>query len=201
VTDKLDDAELLAQCREGRASAWSTLVRRYQRLIYTIPRRAGLDDAAAADVFQATFARLYEHLDGIEDASRVRAWLVTTARRESLRWLEHRSREVLLEPLPADGDASTSDPFDQLPSPDPLPEAVLGDLQELHQLRDAMDRLDPRSRQLLELLFLQDPPLDYQTIAARLGIAEGSIGPTRGRALAKLRSLMGGPPSAASRGS
>jgi RNA polymerase sigma factor (sigma-70 family) len=183
------DAELIASCRAGRAAGWSTLVRRYQRLVFTVPRRAGLDDAAAADVFQATFARLVQHLHRIADPSRVRAWLVTTAKRETLRVLEEQRR---LQPMPAvpgdeDGD---HDPFATLPSPDPLPEALLADLQEHDRLRRAVDRLDPRTRRFVELAFLQDEPLPYQELAGQLGIPVGSIGPTRARALAKLRALL-----------
>jgi RNA polymerase sigma factor (sigma-70 family) len=205
VYEELEDAALIEQCRQGREAAWSTLVRRYQRLVYTVPRRAGLDADAAADVFQATFARLFEHLSRIDDAARVRAWLVTTARRETLRWLEQRSRVVELDGAPSrrgfdgshagdgpGGQAAEGDPFDRLPSDGPLPEALLGDLQDLHRLRLAVDRLEPRQRQFVELLFLQDEPLPYGEIATRLGMAEGSIGPTRARVLARLRTLLEG---------
>lgn len=184
------DAELLADCRAGRQAAWSTLVRRYQRLIYTVPRRAGLSDDSAADVFQATFARLLEHLDRIDDPSRVRAWLVTTARRETLRLLEQQQRRVELQPVAsAEGD-DAEDPLDRLPSADPLPEALLSELQQHDRLRRAVDALDPRSRQFVELVFLQDETPPYSEIAERLGIAEGSIGPTRARCLAKLRDIL-----------
>ncbi len=185
------DDELLAQCRAGRQAAWSTLVRRYQRLIYTVPRRGGLSDEAAADVFQATFARLFEHLDRIEDASRVRAWLVTTARRETLRVLELQQRRVELQPAAGDdGGDDGEDPLDRLPAADPLPEVLLSELQQHDRLRRAVDALDPRARQFVELVFLQDETPPYSEIAARLGIAEGSIGPTRARCLAKLRDIL-----------
>ncbi len=60
-------------------------------------------------------------------------------------------------------------------------------LQEQDRVRRALQRLDARSRAFVELMFLHDPPLPYSEIAARLGIAEGSIGPTRARCLDKLR--------------
>ncbi len=193
VSPDATDDELVHACRAGRQAAWAILVRRYQRLIYTVARRAGLGDAAAADVFQATFARLVEHLDRIEDATRLRAWLVTTARRETLRTLELQQRQVDLQP--ADGDADgdggePGDPLDRLPAADPLPEALLSDLQQQHRLRQAVDALDPRARQFVELVFLQDEPPPYSEIARQLGIAEGSIGPTRARCLAKLRDIL-----------
>jgi RNA polymerase sigma factor (sigma-70 family) len=184
---ELDDAALVALCREGDRRAWAALVRRYQRLVYTVPRRAGLSDADAADVFQFTFTRLVEHLPRLDDAARVRAWLVTTARRETLRLLSLQQRVVTM-PIAAGMDADADDdPFAQWPDPTPLPEAQLQSLQEQHRVRRALERLDARSRAFVELLFLQDPPLAYAEIAARLGIAEGSIGPTRARCLDKLR--------------
>ena len=189
VSDHIADDELLQRCRAGQAAAWSTLVRRYQRLIYTIPLRAGLGEEAAADVFQITFARLFEHLDRIQDASRVRAWLVTTAKRESLSLLEQQHRRAE-ETLDGDPDDPDTDRLAQLPDPSPVAEDQLAELQDQDRLRRAVDRLDPRSRQFVELAFLQDEPLSYSELAVRLGIAEGSIGPTRVRCLDKLRRLL-----------
>jgi RNA polymerase sigma factor (sigma-70 family) len=187
--DCLADAELVARCRAGSQVAWRALVERFQRLIYTVPRRAGLDEHAAGDVFQATFARLFEHLDRLQQPERVQAWLVTTARRETLRWLAERSRPQ----VSAGGGDEDDDPLAAVPDPSPLPDALLDDLQQQHRLRQALARLDERSRTLLELLFLADPSPPYAEIAARLGMPEGSIGPTRARALQKLRAVLQGP--------
>ena len=45
------DKELLISCRGGDESSWQALVDRYQRLIYAIPRRAGLNEDQAGEVF------------------------------------------------------------------------------------------------------------------------------------------------------
>jgi RNA polymerase sigma factor (sigma-70 family) len=186
----LSDQDLVARCREGHQAAWSTLVRRFQRLIYTVPRRAGLSETQAADVFQTCFEKLLKNIDRIDDTSRIRAWLVTTAKRESLLLISQSVRVVDLASVGSSGEDDDSDPLDRFADPSPLPETLLADLQQQDLARRAMERLDPRSRQLLELLFLQDPALTYTEIAARLGISEGSIGPTRTRCLAKLRQQM-----------
>lgn len=184
----LPDDALVEQCRAGHQGAWSTLVRRFQRLVYTVPRRARLPEELAADVFQTTFQRLFEHLDRLDDASRVRAWLVTTAKRETLRVLAERHRLVA-----ADGGDDAADDsvatLERVPDPAPLQDEQLAALQDLHRVRAAVERLDPRARQFVELLFLQDEPLPYAELSRRLGIPEGSIGPTRARCLAKLRKL------------
>ena len=79
------DTHLLLACRRGDESAWEALVNRYQRLVYAIPRRAGLDEDHAAEVFQDVFAILVEKLDEIEQPERLQAWLVTTAKRRTWR--------------------------------------------------------------------------------------------------------------------
>jgi len=176
--DEPDDAELIARCRAGEESAWRLLVQRYRRLIYTVPRRAGLAEPEAADAFQRTFQRLYENLDALREPARVRAWLVTTARRETLRLLAQANAET--------GPAG----LDELPDPGPLPDELLDGLQQQHRVRAAVARLDPASRRFIELVFLRDEAPAYEAVAAELGIAVGSIGPTRARCLAKLRRLL-----------
>ncbi len=173
-------------CRRGDAAAWEALVARYQRLVYSIPRRAGLDEALSADVFQHVFARLVEHLDRVEQPERIGAWLATTARREAWR-LSRRERTAVpfAERDESDGEAA------ELPDSAPLPDEVLARLQEQHTVRTAVAALDERCRHLLTVLFYRPDPPPYAEIAAELGLPEGSIGPTRARCLQKLRGLLG----------
>lgn len=180
------DAELVAACRRGEARAWERLVLRFERLIYTVPRRAGLDADEAADVFQTVFVRLHEYLDALAQPERVQAWLVTTARRETLRRLRERARGVPLRSPTDDDEAGAIDPVD----PDPLPEDLLDELQQRHRARTALDALHEPCRSLLGLLYGADDAPPYADIAARLGMPVGSIGPTRARCLAKLRDAM-----------
>lgn len=185
TTKDLNDAELIEACRRGDAGAWERMVLRFERLIYTVPRRAGLSADDAADVFQIVFQRLHEHLDAISRPERVQAWLVTTARRETLRLLGERRRTAPLGVPAAGEDEPSIDPAD----PDPLPEQLLEELQQNHRVRVALQHLADPCRTLLGLLYGDDDPPPYADIAARLGVPVGSIGPTRARCLAKLRAL------------
>jgi RNA polymerase sigma factor (sigma-70 family) len=194
VLATLDDHELVQRCRQGEQAAWAVLVRRFQRLVYTVPRTAGLPEEQAADVFQFSFQRLHQNLHRLEDPSRVRAWLVTTAKRETLRLLSENRRYASSAPAGASADDGDDiDPLAALPDPAPLQDAQLDALQQQHRLRAAVDKLDPAARQLVELLFLEEEPLPYAEIARRLQMPEGSIGPTRARCLAKLRKLLESP--------
>jgi RNA polymerase sigma factor (sigma-70 family) len=182
-----DDAALIERCRAGDGSAWAALVHRYQRLVHAIVRRIGLDEHAAADVFQTVFSRLLEHLPRLTDPSRLQAWIVTTAKREALLQRRRGQRHVSMT-REDDEDGVTSTEWD-LADESPTAEHVLGELQQLNRMRHALEQLDPRSRDLIELLF-RDDALPYEEVSRRLGIPVGSIGPTRARCLQKLRRLL-----------
>jgi DNA-directed RNA polymerase specialized sigma24 family protein len=53
-------------------------------------------------------------------------------------------------------------------------------------VRTALAALPPRQRTLLRLLHSESAP-SYEAIGSALGMPVGSIGPTRGRALERLR--------------
>lgn len=183
-----DDAALVARCRRGEAAAWEVLVNRYQRLVYAIVRRVGLDEHAAADVFQTVFARLVTHLPRIAEPHRLQAWIVTTAKREVLLALRRGQRTVSM--TREDDDGEESGEFD-VADEALLPEEALEEVQQLDGLRRALDKLDARCRELLLLLFRDDDDkVPYEEVGQRLGMSVGSIGPTRSRCLGKLRGLV-----------
>lgn len=181
------DAALVRACQRGDATAWEMLVNRYQRLIYTIPRRAGLDDDQCSEVFQHTFAALVEHLDRLDQPERVRAWLVTTARRKVQRLLQKSGHT---QPLIDEASEAEHETPTVLSDPSPLPDEIIAELEEQHLVRTALAKLDDRCRQLLTLLFYRPEPLPYEQIAATVGVPIGSIGPTRARCLQKLGRLL-----------
>jgi RNA polymerase sigma factor (sigma-70 family) len=176
------DKELLLSCRRGDEASWQALVDRYQRLIYAIPRRAGLNDDQAGEVFQEVFVTLFEKMNDINEPDRLHAWLVTTARRKTWRLLskERSSQRVRT------GDGDADDEALAVVDDALLPDEIIVRLEEQHRIRAALSELDPRCRQLLTMLYYQPEPPPYAEIAAVLGTVEGSIGPTRARCLKKL---------------
>jgi RNA polymerase sigma factor (sigma-70 family) len=182
------DEDLLKACRRGDAAAWEALVNRFQRLIYAIPRRAGLDEDAASEVFQEVFTTLFEKLDDIEQPDRLHAWLVTTARRKTWRIIS-RDRDRSARRYAEDEEDADAE-LNALADEAPLPDEVLIRLEEQHRVRTALGQLDDRCRKLLTLLFYQAEAPSYAEIAAATGTSEGSIGPTRARCLQKLTRLL-----------
>jgi RNA polymerase sigma factor (sigma-70 family) len=164
----------------GDINAWNRLVDQYSRLIWSITVSFKLGECDAADVVQITWMRLIEHIDRIEQPIRVGSWLAATARNECLRHVAARKRIVLVH------EDSEFDGADQH-GPD-VDEALLASERAL-DVRQAMAHLPLQWQRLMEML-MADPPVSYAEISDQLGLPIGSIGPTRGRCLAKLRVLL-----------
>src|ERR671929_659868 len=139
------DEHLLAGCRRGEEGAWEALVRRYQRLIYAVPRRAGLDEEAAAEIFQEVFTTLLESIESIEQPSRLQAWLVTTAKRKTWRMI---GRARASRPFASEEGEGEGEMYD-LADESVLPDEALARLEEQHLVRAALSDLDERCRTLL----------------------------------------------------
>ncbi len=169
-------AELVTGAARGDQRAWDALVSEFSGMVWAIARAHRLGDADAADVAQATWLRLFEHLDRISDPARVGGWLATTARRECLRTLRGARRQV-----PFGDETPYGEPSIDAPAYDALIEAERDDL-----LRRCLGRLRSSDQKLLALLTAEPRPA-YEEISAALGMPIGSIGPTRARALDRLR--------------
>jgi RNA polymerase sigma factor (sigma-70 family) len=177
--DELRD--MVRAAAAGQAEAWDAIVDRYVALLWAIALRHGLSESDAADVVQTTWLRLLENVGDIRDPARIGSWLATTAQRESLRAISRRNRLVL------DGKDEVFDGPDLLAAP--VDEALIAREQAV-AARHALDSLPPTWRDLIELLTL-DPPLSYEEIGASLGVPVGSIGPTRGRCIKQMRTVVG----------
>jgi RNA polymerase sigma factor (sigma-70 family) len=175
-----DTATLLAGAAAGDQAAWEKLVDRYANLVWSVARSFRLSDADAADVSQATWLRLVQHLGEIRQPQRLGAWLATTTRREALAVLRRASRD---RPV---GDLEV---LVALAEKDPLPEAGLLLRERDDELRAAVAALPDRCRRLLRIM-LTEPSPSYDEVAAAMGMPVGSIGPTRSRCLEHLRNLL-----------
>lgn len=184
--------ELVQSAAAGDPRGWDALLHEFGGRVWAVARAHRLCDADAADVAQTAWARLVEHLDDLKDPACVGAWLATTARRECLRVLRHRARYMALENGDLE-DGSQDDvairgrsirrPMGSSNGP-VLEEMLLADRDRA--LWDGFERLRPSDRALLRML-MSDPRPAYEDIAAALDVPIGNIGPTRARALERLR--------------
>jgi RNA polymerase sigma factor (sigma-70 family) len=176
-------ADLLSAARAGSEDALGQIVNELSPLLWQVARSAGLSQGDAEDVLQTVWMRLITHLDGIHEAGALTGWLVTTTKREA--W---RVRAAGRKQLPADQDV-----FADLPDKGPGSEEQVIVEDQRRELWAAIGMLSRRCQELLRIMAFA-PRSDYATVAAALGMRVGSIGPTRGRCLAKLRALLAAGP-------
>jgi RNA polymerase sigma factor (sigma-70 family) len=176
------DRDLILDCRNGDVGAWQRLLDRYERLVFSVPRRYGLSREDAADITQLTFTILFQSIDTLPEDSTLGAWLTTIARRHTWRLLDRKRREE------AGGYGSSNESTSML--------ANTGtDDVERWELTEWLDHglslVGKPCRDLLSALYLDSKQPSYAEVAARLGIAVGSVGPTRIRCLKRLRQVLG----------
>lgn len=165
--------ELVIRARGGDSQAWQSLMDEFTPMMRRNARRFRLSEADCADVVQTVWMRFAEKGDRIKDGACIAGWLATTTRRESMRMASRRE-------FPAEMDVH--EPSDGSPTP----EQLVIDADEASRVRKALRRLPDRDQRLLTLLMTAPSPA-YRSVAAEMGLAVGSIGPLRGRALDRLR--------------
>ena len=168
--------ELVAAAAAGESQAWRELIDRYAVLIRSVCRAHRLGDADTDDVAQLTWLRAVEHIDRLRDPDRFGAWIGTTARRECLRVLQGHKRVI------PTADEVRNPLFAAHVDEDEIALAA----ERRAAVRQALTALPQRQRTLLRLLHDDDAP-SYEAIGSALDMPVGSIGPTRGRALERLR--------------
>lgn len=167
---------LLKACARGDEAAWAWIMVRFGGCIRAVARTYRLSAADTEDVIQHTWMRLFENAGAIREPERLSAWLRTTARHESLRLLRAADRE-----RPTEGEL-----FERQPAQNDDDAELLKEAKRLAAFRSAIQVLPPRDRQLVRTL-VAEPHASYAEISRALEMPIGSIGPTRGRAIVRLR--------------
>ena len=173
-----EDAQVTAAVRAAAAGdelAWNALVQRFTPMLRRVAKGYRLPPHDVDDVVQACWLSLFTSVRDIREPAAVVGWLVTAARRQSLRARQGEVRELLVE-----------SPLDEnQPAPD-CPEAEIVRAERATVLREAVGRLPGRQRELLETM-MAAPGRSYAEVSHSLGMPVGSIGPTRERGLDRLR--------------
>lgn len=182
--DQCSDAHLVKLARRGCQRSWSALVARHGAALTATARRHRLNDADAADAVQTTWLRCMEHVDRIRSPDRIRSWLLTTCRRECLRILRDRARSVATDPLVP---GALGEPDALCAPPDPGESVLTAEVRRI--LNRALEDLPERQRLVIHELLVVDHPTRgwYASVAERLRMPIGSLGPNRQRALRRLR--------------
>lgn len=169
--------DVLERLAEGDAAMWEDVIRAFRPCILARAAQAGLKPWQRQDLEQRVWLTLFQHATSIRDPACLPGWLSTTARRMAFNLLHEEGREIVVDEVPdRAGDAGRSE----------VEERCL-DAQRRRELRAAIGQLPPSQRAVVRGL-LRD--LSYDEVSALMGVAIGSIGPTRQRALSRLRVVL-----------
>lgn len=169
------DERLVRECLDGNQEAWSALIDKYKKLIYSIPVKWQLPREEANDIFQAVCVDLYTELSRLREPKALPKWLIQTTLHKCARYRRYESRFSNEEV--SDIDVPHARATDTL----------VEEIQQEQILRDSLTAVAGRCAEMIRMLFFESPARPYADIAKELGIATGSIGFIRGRCLDKLR--------------
>ena len=176
------NTRLVQECLRGSQQAWNLLLDRYKNLIYSIPIRYGLPPQDAADIFQAVCLDLFNELSRVREAEALQGWLIRVATHKCYHW-KRQQQSHSNGHLDQDG-------IESICCNSPIAADAMADLEREQLVRDSIEMLPPRCRQMITLLFFQQPPQPYAELAEQLGLARGSIGFIRGRCLKRLKRIL-----------
>ena len=191
------DQALVRRCVAGDASAWEDLVLRHVDVLHSAAARLLGSGADAEDAVQAVFLKLWQdgrrRLAQFQGRSRLSTWLVAVVQREALDRLRSRplaARTVSLDPArdALAGSPAARNGHSAAVAGAARPEADLEERDAFAALLDRVDRLPPRDRLLVRLVYVDERP--YREVALFLAVPENSISPWLSRARQRLRSLL-----------
>ena len=171
---------LVRAAAAGDERAWVALHRRHDRLVRYVVRGFGLDAAASEELVQANLVppgRAHRH----------------AAPARGPRELARSHRPQRVPPGPAAQRPRAADRerrLEALAGGEHDPEPALDDGRLATKVAEAFDELRDDQQRLVRLVLLTEPRPSYEEIGAMLGRPVGSIGPTLGRCVDKLRTAV-----------
>jgi RNA polymerase sigma factor (sigma-70 family) len=177
--------------QNGDRAAFDDLVSAVTPLLWHTVRGQGVDQTAAEDVVQTVWMSLLHSAANVRDPQTVVKWLLTSARREAWRVTKRARADInrTAAIFGVEGEEVLTVPAQRESLPE---EVVLRDTSQKVLWRHVQE-LSERCRALIRVIAFADRP-DYAFIAESMGMPVGSIGPTRGRCLAKLRDQLANDP-------
>ncbi len=171
------NTRLVRECIRGSEEAWSALIEKHKRLIFSIPIKYGFSRDDATDIFQAVCLEMLSELPKLRAAEALPKWIIQITSHKCFHHRRQQQRVEVMDP------SSPAFEHGTLPSA----EAILSEAEEEQRLRQAISEIPQRCQRLVRMLFFEEPARPYQEVARILGLALGSIGFIRQRCLERLR--------------
>lgn len=187
-THLANEAELVAEARQGSAEAFTTLVHQYQRHIYRLALNITGNKEDAEDVLQEAMLKAYTKLPQFQGDSRFYTWLVRIAVNEALMKLRKRSGD---KTVPLDEPIESNDQSlipREIEDWDDNPEQRYAK-RELHRILDmVVSRLEPQFRTVFVLRDVEE--FSTEETARIMGLSVPAVKSRLLRARLRMRELL-----------
>lgn len=166
-----EDVELVRQAMAGSQQAYTLIVTRYQRPVFSLVRRMVGDSAVAEDVAQEVFLKAFRALESFDQRKKFSSWLFKIAHNSAIDQLRRRQVDTIaLETTDSEqpdlvaviADSSSESPAARMERRD-LAEAI----------EAAIGSLRPDYREVVQLRFQEG--LAYEEIAEVVGLPLGTV--------------------------
>jgi RNA polymerase sigma factor (sigma-70 family) len=168
-------SRLVQAVRDGIPGAWERLIDTYGGLVLSIARGTGLREADCEEVYQETWASLFEQIHALRRPAGLIKWITSTAHRQSLFLLKRRRRQQPADEVAEDVEGAEREP-----------QQSLLELEEAHIVRDVALAMAEPCRTLFEALFFARETPSYAALGRRIGRPKNAIGRVRELCLAEL---------------
>jgi RNA polymerase sigma-70 factor, ECF subfamily len=191
LTLQPEEEALIAELRAGSEEAFAWLIARFHQPIYSLLARTVQDRAAAADLTQEVFVKVFRGIGGFHGDSSLRTWIYRIALREASNqrrwWMRHRQQEVPIEQEIVESESGSPVLLKETlvdPAESPFDMAVHEENRA--RVEAALERMPEPYRSTLILRDIEG--FVYEEVAEIQGVNLGTVKSrlVRGRAILKL---------------
>ncbi len=192
-----EEATLVAELQSGSERAFTELIARYHKPLYSLIARSLQDPADAADITQEVFLKVFRGIGGFHGDASLRTWLYRIALREASNqrrwWSRHKHRETALYapccPNCADDSQGDTQPLASTLADgcrSPFDRAAQEETREL--VEAALRQVPDAFRRVVILREIEG--LSYEEIAELLQVSLGTVKSRLMRGRAALRAVL-----------
>lgn len=166
------DLELVRRSQACDTSAYSELVRRYQRKIYALVYNMTSNREDAEDLVQDVFVKAYASLKNFKGDSSFYTWVYRIAVNRTINFLKQRNRRAATSLDNMDEGVERDPAYVELVAREsPFRDATISELQK--KLNEALQTLSEKHRAVVVMHDIQGIPHDE--IARMLGASQGTV--------------------------
>lgn len=171
LSDKArNDLLLVELAKNGNEKAFSNLLSRYRDSIYYMLLKMVNNTSDAEDLTIEAFGKAFRNLDSFTPEFAFSTWLFKIATNNCIDFIRKKQvTPTLINHLQDDLDILTVNIQSDLPDPE---ETLIND-QKIAVLRDIVNQLKPRYRNLIELRYYKE--YSYEEIAAEMKLPLGTV--------------------------